>query len=230
MNSMDFRRWLGYPSSAVCLAVSSFCMVSQTFADTTQSDVLEAESETCFVFVRPEKSSYWHTSKGGEVSLPVPFPKGATTARLSVSGIGYSALYENITADEFRLTLPEAVSPETEDVYSLALEFDDNTAITTRVGVIQGLLPGSEGAAACRPTNGNAWRRVQRRAVLPIPYGTDSLNVNGKPADTGLNGAQGWFAIDKIGGRERTSLALAVGEDTYESWIRGAVGLAIAFR
>lgn len=230
MKSMSFRRRIGFASLPICFMASVFCVALHAFADSVQLDVLEAESTAGFVFVRPEKSSYWHTSKGGEISLPVPFPDGATTARLRVSGMGYSALYENITADEFKLALPEAVSPETENVYEFVLEFDDNTVMTAKVGVIQGLLSGSEGAAACRSPNGNAWGRVQGRAVMPVPYGTDSLKVNGEKVDTGLVGAQGWFAVDGVGGRDKTILTLAAGDDLYESWIRGITGFTVVFK
>ena len=39
------------------------------------ADAVTAVSEKSFIFIRPEKSSHWQTSKGGAVSLPVLFPE-----------------------------------------------------------------------------------------------------------------------------------------------------------
>lgn len=214
---------------AVLWLVAAVCP-GTLLAEGQTADVLEAESGTSFVFVRPKESSYWHTFRGGSLSLPISFPDGASSATLKVSGIGYSAVYEDITADEFEIALPEAVSAETENVYALRLEFDDGTVRETKLGVIQWLSEGAEGSAVCRPAAGNAWGRVPGRAVLPVPYGTTSLMVNGEPVDTGLDGAQGWYAVDKVGGRAKTYLSLLAGDDVYESWIRGITGLNVVFR
>ena len=156
----------------------------------------EIESEETFVFLRPETSSFWNTATNSTMSLPIDYPNGATKAKLEVTGVGYSKVYENITSDSFDIELPVPDSPQTENVYDLKLTFDNEAIVrTAKLGLIQGLSPDSEGATRClAPAEGSVWNKVKYRAVLPIPYGTTSLSMqtNGgewKELDTGLNGA-----------------------------------------
>jgi hypothetical protein len=194
-------------------------------------DVVTAASGKSFIFICPEKSSHWRTSPGGAVSLPVMFPDGATKASLSVSGAGYSARYDNITANEFELTLPEAVSAETENVYDLKLQFDDGTVRTARIGVIHGLQAGAQGAAKCRSSKPRSWGKIaDRYAVVPVPYGTVELTINGKPEDTGLDGAQGWFVVDRLKTGKKSLFALSGGDEVFESRLWGVAGFSMMFR
>lgn len=194
-------------------------------------DTVTAVSEKSFIFISPEKSSHWHTSKGGAVSLPVLFPEGATKATLNVSGAGYSARYDNITTDEFELTLPEAVSSATENVYGLELKFDDGTVRTARIGVVQGLCSGAQGATRCRAGNSRSWGRVaDRYAVVPVPYGTTSLTIDGRTEDTGLDGAQGWFVLDRLEIGKSSPVVLSAGDDVFETCLWGVPGFIMMFR
>ena len=176
----------------------------------------EIESEETFVFLRPETSSFWNTATNSTMSLPIDYPNGATKAKLEVTGVGYSKVYENITSDSFDIELPVPDSPQTENVYDLKLTFDDGTVRTAKLGLIQGLSPDSEGATRClAPAEGSVWEKVKYRAVLPIPYGTTSLSMqtNGgewKEIDTGLNGAQGWYALSPIARGSSLSLSCIV--------------------
>ena len=187
----------------------------------------EIESEETFVFLRPETSSFWNTATNSTMSLPIDYPNGATKAKLEVTGVGYSKVYENITSDSFDIELPVPDSPQTENVYDLTLMFNDGTVRTAKLGLIQGLSPDTEGATRClAPAEGSVWNKVKYRAVLPIPYGTTSLSMqtNGgewKELDTGLNGAQGWYALSPIGRGDNLSLSCIVDGVSYVASLIG---------
>ena len=186
----------------------------------------EIESEETFVFLRPETSSFWNTATNSTMSLPIDYPNGATKAKLEVTGVGYSKVYENITSDSFDIELPVPDSPQTENVYDLTLTFNDGTVRTAKLGLIQGLSPDSEGSTRClAPSEGAVWNAVKKRAVLPIPYGTTSftMSVNGGEVtnvDTGLNGAQGWYAIKSATG-DSVSFSLVANGMNYAATLLG---------
>ena len=168
----------------------------------------EWRSNRAFVFLRPETSSFWHTATNSTMTVPVDFPEGSSSARLTVRGVGYLREYEGVTVPMFTFELPKPDKPEKENVYDLTLTFDDGTERTAKIGLIQGLKSGPNGSTRClAPAEGNAWCRARKRAVLPIPYGTRAICVNGVETDTGLGGAQGWYALPVVGG-ERVSLSL----------------------
>ena len=187
----------------------------------------EITSEPTFVFLRPETSSFWNTATNSTMTLPIDYPCGATKATLTVSGAGYAAkTYPNITGSSFDLELPVPDSPQNENVYDLTLTFDDGTVRTAKLGLIQGLSPDSEGSTRClAPAEGDVWNTIKKRAVLPIPYGTESftMSVNGGTVtnvDTGLNGAQGWYAFRPATG-DSVSLSLMVGGINYAATLLG---------
>ena len=186
------------------------------------------------MFTRPETSSFWNTATNNVMTVPIDFPAGATRATLTVSGLGYSSVYADILrgTDSYTFTLPVADSPQTENVYDLALSFDDGTVRTAKLGLIEGLSPNAEGTTRClAPANGRVWESVKgRRAVLPIPYGTTSFSVtvNGEPraADTGLNGAQGWYALGVKPGDD-VSLSMIANGLSYSAALHGALGFML---
>ena len=187
----------------------------------------EITSEPTFVFLRPETSSFWNTATNSTMTLPIDYPAGATKATLTVSGAGYRMrTYPNLTGDSFELELPVPDSPQKENVYDLALTFDDGTVRTAKLGLIQGLSPDSEGSTRClAPAEGSVWNTINKRAVMPIPYGTESfaMRLNGgewAEVDTGLNGAQGWYAIKPKTG-DNVSLALVAGGINYAATLLG---------
>lgn len=189
----------------------------------------ELTSEPTLVFLRPETSSFWNTATNNTMTVPVDFPSGATSATLTIRGVGYSASYLGIEkgTDSFTFALPVAENPQTENVYELTLAFDDGTVHKARLGLIEGVSPNPEGVTRClAPSNGRVWSRVKGgRAVLPIPYGVSSFSVvvNGetRSADTGLNGAQGWYALGLRGGEE-ASLSMIAGGLSYSASLLGA--------
>lgn len=193
----------------------------------------ELTSEPTLVFTRPETSSFWNTATNNVMTVPIDFPSGATTATLTVSGLGYSATYANIEkgTDSYTFTLPPAVSPQTENVYDLLLAFNDGTERKAKLGLIDGLSPNAEGTTRClAPADGRVWGRVKGKAVLPIPYGTTSFSVtvNGEQhaADTGLNGAQGWYALGVKPGDD-VSLSMIANGLSYSASLHGALGIML---
>ena len=187
----------------------------------------EITSEPTFVFLRPETSSFWNTATNNTMTLPIDYPGGATKATLTVSGVGYrTQTYPNLTGDSFELELPVPDSPQNENVYDLTLTFDDGTVRTAKLGLIQGLSPDSEGSTRClAPAEGSVWSTIKKRAVMPIPCGTESftMSVNGgtwTEVDTGLNGAQGWYAIKPKTG-DTVSLSLMADGIGYAATLQG---------
>ena len=187
----------------------------------------EIESEPTFVFLRPETSSFWNTATNSTMTLPIDYPSGATKATLTVSGVGYrTKTYPNLTGSSFELVLPVPDSPQAENVYDLALTFDDGTVRNAKLGLIQGLSPDSEGSTRClAPAEGQVWNTIYKRAVMPIPYGTESftMSVNGGAwtnVDTGLGGAQGWYAIKPKSG-DSISFALVADGINYAATLLG---------
>jgi hypothetical protein len=176
--------------------------------------VQKDESEPVFVFLRPETSSFWNTATNSSLSFPVDYPVGAKSASLSVTGLGYSKTYTGITERSFKLDLPAPSSPSEENVYDLVLEFDNGEQKTARLGLVEGLRPDGEGCTrVIAPANDAKWGKALKRAVIPIPFGTGSFTVqtNGgetENIETGLGGAQGWYAL-KLPAGANLSLSLS---------------------
>ena len=193
---------------------------------------MELTSEPTFVFLRPETSSFWHTATNGVMTVPIDYPAGAKKATLDVTGVGYSRSYVNLTGESFSFSLPAADSPQSENVYDLKLTFDDGTERRAKLGLIQGLSPDAEGTTRClAPANGKVWADINKKAVLPIPYGMTSFKVNGEETDTGLDGSQGWYAIGKIRNGETVSLSMvADGVEHMASLLGSGMGMMLIFK
>ena len=172
-------------------------------------------SDRTFVFLRPETSSFWRTATNDVVTVPIDLPWGESSATLSVSGVNYHRVYENLAGGPFDLHLPPADSPETENVYDLVLTFDKGGSRTAKIGLIKGRLSGACSTRCLAPETGSAWRKVGKQAVLPIPYGTTefSVSIGGETvaSDSGLDGAQGWYAIGPV--KEGAQVALSLDGD-----------------
>ena len=193
--------------------IAALAMVA-TVALTASAD---STSAPAFVFLAPKTSSFWHTATNNVMTLPISYPEGASSFTLTVHGLQYDRSYADQTGDSFELTLPAPTSPTTENVYDLTLTFDDGTVRSAKLGLIQGHDVKGEGATRCIiPAAGRKWRRVGNRAVLPIPYGMETFDVtiNGQAvsADTGLDGAQGWYALGGIHGDDVVGLTLTTAD------------------
>ena len=213
-------------SVAVCLSALFASVTALADGDT---------SDPALVYLRPETSSFWHTATNSTMTLPVEFPVGASSATLTVTGaFNYSQTINDITSSSVTVALPEAVMPEndpaTEDVYDFTLTFNDGTVRTAKLGLIAGLGDG-EGQTRClAPASGSAWEKVKGQVAIPIPYGMESFAINGTPTDTGLDGAQGWYAL-KLKSNVSVALSGLVGEDSLTALLKGAAaGFFLIFR
>ena len=190
----------------------------------------EATSASTFVYVDTAESPFWRTAPNNVVELSVDFPAGASSASLSVTGAyGFSMTTNNLSEGLFTLVLPAATSPETEDVYDLTLTFSDGTSRNARFAVIAGVSAQPEGVTRCvTPESSVRWSRVHERAVLPIPYGTTSFTIGGATADTGLDGAAGWYAYGPLALGSSDTLGLTTADGSYAALLR-SVGTGFIF-
>jgi hypothetical protein len=189
-------------------------------------------SKAAYVFVNPERNSFWTTATNTTITVPVDYPEGATTATLTVSGLQYSATYANIPAGDYDVTLPAATSATDENVFTLTLSFDKGGQRIARLGMLAGLDGGSAASARClSPETAARWPRAVGRAVLPVPYGTTSLTVDGNAVDTGLGGAQGWYALGGLVSEVQIPVTLTVNGTQYsETLVGDSAGLVIILR
>ena len=109
----------------------------------------------------------------------------------------------------------------TEDVYDFTLEFNDGTVKTAKLGLISGLGEGRGTTRCFAPASGSAWEKVKGQVAIPIPHGMTSFEINGTPTDTGLDGAQGWYAL-KLKSGVTATLSGLVGEDIWTAALKGA--------
>ena len=194
---------------------------------------LAARSERTVVFLDYARSSFWHTATNSSIRLPIVYPEGASSATLTVEGAGYSASYPAVAEGEFVLSLPAADGPQSENVYRLALVFDNDTTNSAVLGVVQGVGDAGAGSSRCvLPEDGKSWCRFQTRAVLPVPHGVSSVMVDGEPVDTGLGGDQGWFALGPYApGNEGIAVSIEDGAGIWNATlIPGVPGLLLLLR
>ena len=176
-----------------CRLIVGFVTIlsASLFADT-------GDSNRAVVLLRPDETSFWRTATNSVIAVPVDMPPMATSAILTVRGVKYGKEYEISSSGDFIVSLPPAVSAKAENVYDMTLAFNDGTVRTAKLGLVQGYAAGSGEGAVTRvlaPKGDTKWKGAHRRTVLPIPYGMTSLTVNGVVTDTGLGGAQGWYAL-----------------------------------
>lgn len=190
-------------------------------------------SDATFVYVNPKSCYHWHTATNSTMELPVCFPPKANSASLSVNG---SVCYSGITTNRILVSLPAPRRGLSEDVYDLALEFDDGTVYTARLGLINGYWGcGDTGSTRCiTPVGDKVWGKVDGFAVIPIPYGTilftSALDGGAAlPVDTGLDGAAGWYAI-KIAGMETADITATTPYEVFAASLHGTLGLIITIR
>lgn len=223
------RGGIGCTFAVKVVLFSSVLMVGLT----ARADGLTSDS--AFVFLSPETSYFWRTATNNVMTLPVEFPDGATSATLVVTGLSYSATYAGITTNEFTLSLPPASSPSEENVYGLTLTFDNGKERSASLGLIQGLAAGAEGSTRCiAPFGSRKWRRVENRAVMPIPYGTKAFSFQiegeGEITETGLDGAAGWYAF-RLGGGERADVSMTDADDVeWAASLMGRIGVLLFIR
>ena len=170
--------------------------------------VMAATSDPTTVFLQPERSSFWRTATNSTVELRIDYPDGATKAELTVQGENFAVRVPDITLGAYSVRFPEPTSPEAEDVYSLSLAFDNGVTNTATLAVVSGSGVAEPVATPVLPP-GRKWRKVGRNAVLPIPFGTTELAIDGESVATGLDGAQGWYGWRRINSGSHTLLLAA---------------------
>ena len=222
-----FQRWTGTLPEEV-----SATSASVTFTPTapfSMTAVFETVGSGGLVFFNEKTSSYWHTATNCVIDLPIEFPAGASSAKLSVTGIDYSAQYAISSGTaQYTLSLPAATSSTAENVYDLALAFNDSasTVRTAKLGLIYGHDATTTGWTRClAPAGTRAWSKTKGVAVIPIPYGTTSFTIaldggTATETDTGLDGAAGWYPL-RLKGETTADLAATTLEGSLSASLRG---------
>ena len=97
----------------------------------------------------------------------------------------------------FSVSLPNADSAETENVYDFALAFNDALATTyhAKLAVVRGASPSGGADAEVRVADSHKWPAVVTKAVLPILSGVDAISINGEVANEDLWQSPGWYLL-----------------------------------
>lgn len=184
------------------------------------------------VYTAPDETSFWRTATNNVITLPVHFPRGASSAELEVRAWRYRRVYGGLQEGDFNLELPAPTDPSREDVYELKLVFDDGTVRRARLGVIFGTGAKSSGSTRCVFDGESAdWTAFTRRAVLPVFHGAASLSVNGEDIDLGFDGGRGWFSLVAERSSSELELGMSVPDGDFSALLRGYVpGMLLLFR
>jgi len=167
------------------------------------------ESNREIVFLNADATSFWRTATNRVIKVPVDMPVLATSAKLTVTGGGgkYRCEYPISSSGDVEIELPLADSLYAENVYDLTLAFNDGTVCKAKLGLVQGYSDSDGEGASTRvlaPKGDSKWNIVKKRAVMPIPYGTASLSVNGTEVEDAAANAQGWYALTAASGDTAT--------------------------
>lgn len=165
----------------VLTAASAMCMAGSA-----------ATSDPTLVFLRPAESSFWRTATNASFTVNIDYPEGAGSAELTVKGMHYAVTVPNVTARQCSLTLPEATSPETEDVFDLILAFDNGVTNIASVGVIQGSGVAEPVTTRVLSSATRKWNRAKGSSVLPVASPTATLSVDGEQVPAVGTGWYGW--------------------------------------
>lgn len=170
-------------------------------------------SDAIGVFVETEKTSFWRTSASPSFSVDLDYPPQADSVAVDVRGAKFHRTWEGVTAPSIAIDLP-AASADDENVYTLTLTFNDGTVRTASFAVVASQAVGDETVATFGRTAGTG--EVTARSVLPLPYGTTDLTVDGEPVTSGSTGPQGWFVCGKMS-RGEHEFVLTDGAGAHEA-------------
>ena len=196
----------------------------------------EIMSSPTFVYVHPEKTHLWSTVASRSLSLNIDYPEGAASATLNViPAKGQTISYVDVGDGQVGVELPPATSPETENVYTLDLTFDNGVRRVARIGHINmgANSGGNVGSTRAIGPRSTSWGEVYRSAVIPTPYGTTEVSINGEAVDTGFGGAAGWLFLDKpyFGPSGMSDIAIATADGDLNVLLRRIIrGLAVCVR
>ena len=191
------RLFHSLPWMILVVAAASPCIL-QASSDRSNQEV---------VFLNADATSFWRTATNRVIKVPVDMPVLATSAKLTVCGVKYVREYSIASSGDFEIDLPAADSIYSENVYELTLAFNDGTVQRAKLGLVQGYSDSAGEGASTRvlaPKGDAKWNIVKKRAVMPIPYGTASLSVNGTEVEDAAANAQGWYALTAASGDTAT--------------------------
>ena len=85
------------------------------------------ESPATFVSLRPRENSFWTTATNSTMSLPLDFPRSATSASLRICGVSYTNEIHGIVplpsfSGGYVVSLPPAAKPKEENVYDRSIQ------------------------------------------------------------------------------------------------------------
>lgn len=187
------RLFHSLPWMILVVAAASPCIL-QASSDRSNQEV---------VFLNADATSFWRTATNRVIKVPVDMPVLATSAKLTVCGVKYVREYSIASSGDFEIDLPAADSIYSENVYELTLAFNDGTVQRAKLGLVQGYSDSAGEGASTRvlaPKGDAKWNIVKKRAVMPVPYGTTSLCVNGVEIEDAAANAQGWYALSGSSG------------------------------
>jgi hypothetical protein len=193
-------------------------MWKKTALLTAVAAALSSAANAADAFLLPKENILWYTAVSSDFDVPVLLPRGATSAKLVVSGKGYSRTYEEIGEGMLSLSLPSADSAGEENIYDLKLTFNDEppTVQRARLAVCQGAASGGSASADVRTASLLEWHKVTKKALIPVRGGVDTLVVNGTPEDDSPWSSPGWFYLTAQSGKTY-DLALKKGGDIVAS-------------
>jgi hypothetical protein len=193
-------------------------MWKKTALLTAVAAALSSAVNAADAFLLPKENILWHTAVSSDFNVPVLLPRGATSAKLVVSGKGYSRTHEEIGDGMLSLSLPSADSASEENIYDLTLTFNDEppTVQRARLAVCQGAASGGSASADVRTASLPEWHKVTKKALIPVEKGVDSFVVNGTAEDDRHWRSPGWFYLTVQSGKTY-DLALKNGGDIVAS-------------
>ena len=154
-------------------------------------------------------TSFWRTAPTGGFEVFWEMPKDASSATLSVTGMGYSHEVANLTGTSCMVDF----LPEEENVYTFRLTFDTGAEMSASVARIatRGVSTVADVPIRFGDYGTRAWRRTLKADnVLPIPAGTESFTVDGVAHS--WSGEAGWYGLGPL--EEFSTHTLVMGDVT----------------
>lgn len=199
-------------------------MAGMVFGLVAECSGAEASSTPTAVWVKPEESLQWKTVMSASAPVTLNWPKGAESARLTVTADGAvvgSATVSDTTATEATVlpaSLPGGYGEER--IVEITVEYLDGSdevldSASARLGFVTGVA--GNGTRLIPTASGKEWREVNKYAVLPIPENTTALTVD-SAAQT--FDAPGWWEWRNVRTGEH-ELVLTAGEEAFATTLRG---------
>lgn len=187
-----------------------------------------ATSATSVVWTKPDESLQWKTVMSTSTPVALCWPDGADSAQLTIEADGVVVVQTNITDTTAREvlvippTFPAEYSAERVLVFSIEYRDGDSELLAppsvVRLGWVTGV--NGNGTRLIPTASGNAWKRVEKYAVLPIPEDTTALTVDSAAQEYD---APGWWEWRRIASGDH-ALALIAGGEEFLATLTGHGG------